>query len=674
MKLKFTKITLGVFVLLIITALAVIFDMAQYDSSYINKNSITLNKKNINSKKILKVFNYYETIYKNISYFFLTSEEKNSEIESRIIRNSKPLKKIIKKKVDNFIPGRTIEQLEKNFSNWKRSHGGFSSSRFSSLKLINKKNINKLELAWIYNSKDGKKGMQANPVVYDGYVYAPTPGNHIVCLDGTNGKEIWRYKAQKGYNVAKRGLLIWHDKINDIHKLFFTNDNQLISLNAKTGIPIKSFGKNGIINIGSSPIPPVIIDKKLVVATFRPAIEAYDIYSGKLDWKYYLRDLDNNILSKDFSGGNPWGGISADIKNGLVFLTTGNPKPLFVGIERPGKNLYANSIITFDVRKKKILWHFQETCHDLWNLDIAAPPILTTIKKYGKRIDVVVALTKLGNTIILDRYSGVPIYDYEMKLAPTSSLPGEKTCSYQPALKIPEPFAKNDFTISEVTDLNEDSRKYILSIVNKSKFGFFATPDLNKNSIQFGDNGGAQWTGGSVDPYNNVLYVTANNIPWIVGVRSFKKGNKIKYLDKKALPLRDEDGYPGSKPPWGTLTAINLNSGKIKWQVPLGFYESLKNKGLITGTENFGGATATQGGLVFVGGTMDKMFRAFDSDTGAELWSYKLPFIGSAPPTSYEINNEQYIVIPASGGTTLKIFYKDFVELGDAIVAFKVKK
>ena len=139
-------------------------------------------------------------------------------------------------------------------------------------------------------------------------------------------------------------------------------------------------------------------------------------------------------------------------------------------------------------------------------------------------------------------------------------------------------------------------------------------------------------------------------------------------------PPYNQNGYPGSKPPWGTLTAINLNTGKIIWQVPLGFYEELKNKGLITGTENFGGATATSGGLVFAGGTMDKMFRAFDSDTGKELWSYKLPFIGSAPPTSYEINNEQYIVIPASGGTTLKIYYNDIVELGDAIVAFKIKK
>ena len=139
------------------------------------------------------------------------------------------------------------------------------------------------------------------------------------------------------------------------------------------------------------------------------------------------------------------------------------------------------------------------------------------------------------------------------------------------------------------------------------------------------------------------------------------------------LPLRDLDGYPGVKPPWGTLTAINLNTGKILWQSPLGYYESLKSKGIITGTENFGGATATSGGLVFVAGTLDKLIRAFDAETGQELWSHELPFIGSAPPTSYEINGEQYIVLPASGGLSLGMFYGDLVEQGDAVVAFKIQ-
>ena len=327
------------------------------------------------------------------------------------------------------------------------------------------------------------------------------------------------------------------------------------------------------------------------------------------------------------------------------------------------------------MRNKKKLWHFQETCHDIWNYDIPSPPILTTINKYGKRIDVVVGVTKLGNTLVLDRYTGEPIFDYEMKLAPASILPGEKTCKYQPSIKVPEPFARNVFKKEDVTNLKESSRKHVLSIVESSNYGFFVPYEPNKNTIQYGENGGAQWTGASVDPYKNIMYVTASNIPWIVGVQASqnKYGGKLIYTDKKAVPLRDLDGYPGVKPPWGTLTAINLNTGKILWQSYLGYYESLKSKGIITGTENFGGATATSGGLVFVAGTLDKLIRAFDVETGKELWSHKLPFIGSAPPTSYEVNGEQYIVIPASGGIILKMFYEDLVEQGDAVVAFKIQ-
>ena len=152
-----------------------------------------------------------------------------------------------------------------------------------------------------------------------------------------------------------------------------------------------------------------------------------------------------------------------------------------------------------------------------------------------------------------------------------------------------------------------------------------------------------------------------------------RKKLRFKYTDKKVEPLRDLEGYPGTKPPWGTLTAINLNTGKIIWQVPLGHYEELKLLKIKTGTENFGGATGTSGGLVFAAGTLDKLIRAFDSETGKELWSYKLPYIGSAPPTSYEVNGEQYIIIPATGGITLKTNYGDLVELGDAFVSFKIK-
>ena len=675
---SFKSIVKFFFTTLILLILFMLYDMANYDSSYLNRRSLTFSVDNLDSKKTINFVRYYDNLYHKIAFKISKDYKEYWKPEKKSLRDDLPEIKIISKKKDNFLPGKKLEEIEKNFSNWPRSHGGFSSMRFSSLNQINKNNVEKLKLAWTYNSKDGKEGIEANPVVYDGLVYVPTPGNQIVCLDGATGKEIWRYKAKRGYqDVAKRGLLIWEDKKNNILRLYFANDHQLISLNAKTGKIIKSFGENGIINIkSSSPLPPTIVDDQLIIATFKPSIEAYDVFSGKLYWRYYLREVNKKTFEKrDFRGGIPWGGMSADVKKGIVYITTGNPKPNFVGTLRPGKNLYANSLIAFDVRNKKKLWHLQETCHDIWNFDIPSTPILTTINKYDKRIDVVVAVTKLGNTLILDRYTGEPIFDYEMKLAPVSKLPGEKTCDYQPSIKLPEPFARNVFKKDDVTNLSESSKEHILSILENSNYGFFQPYELNKDTIQYGDNGGAQWTGASVDPYNNIMYVTASNIPWIVGVSSHinNKTGKIKYISKNAKPLRDLNNYPGVKPPWGTLTAINLNTGKIIWQVPLGYYEDLKSKGIITGTENFGGATATAGGIVFAAGTLDKLIRAFDSENGTELWSYKLPYIGSAPPTIYEVNGDQYIIIPASGGTVLKIFYKDLVEQGDAIVAFKIQ-
>tara|TARA_Y100000310_G_scaffold229436_1_gene231865 strand:+ start:2900 stop:4936 length:2037 start_codon:yes stop_codon:yes gene_type:complete len=673
---KIVVILFGATLILIISAL--LYDLAYYDPYYTNRNAITFSFNNLNSKKVKNLFKHAEKLYYRTAYKISEKQQEFWAVEDPSIRKKLPKVLKISAKKDNFVPGTKIEEIEKNFSNWPRSHGGFTSMRFSSLKDINKNNVEKLKLAWVYNSEDGKAGIQANPVVYDGLVYFPTPGNHIVCLDGATGKEIWKYKVERGYHAAKRGLLIWNDKENNILKLFFTNDDQLISLNAKTGKPIKNFGKNGIIKIGSSPITPTIIDEQLVLGTTRPAIEVYNIQSGKLKWKYYLRKIDKTIVnSRDFKSGNPWGGISSDNKNGILYLTTGNALPYLVGVMRPGKNLYSDSIIAFDVRNKKMLWYFQETCHDIWNFDIAAPPILTTIYKHNARIDVVVAITKLGNTIILDRFTGEPIFDYEKKLAPASKFPGERTCKYQPSFKLPKPFSRNVFSKNDITNKSEEDRNYVMSEVNKANYGFFPAHELNKFTIVYNLGGGAQWTGGSIDPYKNVLYVTGNDVPYKLKVFASQDiNNDFKYkvnLGKSEL-LSDLDGYPGVKPPWGTLTALNLNTGKIKWQVPLGYYDELKLKNEPdTGTENYGGATATAGGLVFAAGTLDKLIRAFDADNGKELWSYKLPYIGSAPPTIYEVNGEQYVMIPATGGFSLKFLYPDLVEQGDSFVSFKIQ-
>jgi len=662
--------------------LVILYDLSSYDSSYINRSPITFSENNLNSKKIKKIFKEVEKIYYLLGYKTLNSHKVFWKIEDPKERESFPKTITIPAKTKDFAQGTKINDLERNYSDWMRSHGGYSSMRFSNLEKINKLNVNKLEVAWIYKSSEKiKKSVQANPVAKDGFVYFPTSENHIVCLDGSSGEIVWEYEVERGFVAAKRGLLLWEDKKNNVLKIFFTNDDQLIALDAKTGTPIKDFGKNGIIKIGSSPITPTIIDEQIIIGSIRPAIEVYDIYTGDLKWKYYLRKINNDITnSRDFKGGNPWGGISSDNKNGILYLTTGNAQPSLVGVKRPGKNLYADSIIAFDIRNKKILWYFQETCHDIWNYDIAGPPILTTIFKYGKRIDVVVAVTKLGNTIILDKFTGEPLYDFERKLAPTSKFPGEKTCRYQPSVKIPEPFSRNEFKISHVTNKSKEDNDFVMKQVNDSNFGFFPTHELDKFTITYGVWGGAQWPGGTIDPDKNILYVTSNEFPHkfkVSGSFDIHKSLKYKtnYYNLSSQKLEDIDGYPGIKPPWGTLTAINLNNGKIIWQEPLGYFDELKKKGFPdTGTLNFGGATATAGGVIFVSGTLDKLIRAFDNKTGKELWSYKLPYIGSAPPTSYEAKGEQYIIIPATGGLVLSFAYPELVEQGNSFVAFKLKK
>ena len=660
-------------VLSTILVLVILYDLTSYDPNYLNRNSIVLSKNNLNSKKIKFLFNFFERKYLNLKFNFSKNFRDSWLPEDEKKRASQAKEIFISGKKNNFSKGRSVQEIEKYLENWHRSHGNIFSLRFSKSDKINRENVSKLKLAWTYRSEDGKKGIQANPVIFNGKIFMPTPGNSIVSLDGKNGKVIWKKKIGKGFHAAKRGIQIWEDKKNNLVKLFLTNDDQIISLNAKNGEFISNFGNNGVVKSGSSPIPPIILGNDLIIATFKPSIEVYDVYSGKIKWKYYLRDTQTESKFSEFKGGNPWGGISADDKLGVIYLATGNPHPNYIGVNRPGKNLFSNSVIAFDIKNKKKLWHFQETCHDLWNNDLPAPPILTTLNLGNKRVDVVVVVTKLGNTIILDRRTGESIFDYKKVRVPVSKLRGEKTCPYQPVFSTPESFAKFEFKKSDVTELSKKDKNFINSIVKNSEYGFFTPYSLDKKTIQYGDNGGAVWSGATINPYTNIMYVTANNIPWVVEVKSNKEKG-IPIYTAKAEPLRDLNNYPGVKPPWGTITAINLNNGKKIWQIPFGFYRELKEKGIFSGTENFGGATATAGDILFATGTLDKRISAFDVKNGEELWSFEMPFIGSAPPSVYEIDNEQYVVVPASGGIVLKMFYPNLVTQGDAVVAFKLAK
>ena len=673
-KLIYTFITIFV---LIITY--IFFEMTSISTKIVNRDVISLNLNNIRNPQVKKVMRFLDNHY--ASFLFFISKDVKSYYYNNDERDKFPQTKVIKK-TENF--SENLFPLINNGDSWHRNYGGHASNRFSSLKKINKDNVNKLSVAWQYKiDKENLNDIQSNVIVAESKILIPSNNKKIICLDAKTGMLLWDYSLLNG--SPRRGMIYLEGKKNNSSKIFFSSYKNLISLNINNGKLNKNFGKNGIVKLSRPSLTsPAIYKNNLIITTSEPSVNVYDVNTGKFLWKFILMEKSeknrNGGKRYDYSGGNPWGGFSLDEKRGIAYITTGNAGRYFNGVNRPGKNKYSNSIIAIDIINQKKIWDFQEVRHDIWNLDIPAPPILGSITKNNKKIDVVIALTKLGNTIVLDRVSGKPIFDFHLKKAPKSKLPGEKTNYYQPKLKLPEPFAKQEFNINEITNINEQSKNYIYKKIKKYNFGFFEPYELGKKNIQFNFHGGAEWPGGSFDLNSETLFVTSSNIAWETEVVLNQKKNRFspnpyyKY-NSRFKRLKDQNGYPGSKPPWGTITAINLKNGKIKWQKPFGEYEELSNMGIpITGTENYSGVTGTESGILLATGTLDKKFRILDSENGEELWSYKLPYIGSSPPITYLIEGEQYILVNSTGSFSLKKGYPDLVEFGDTIIVFKLEK
>lgn len=588
-----------------------------------------------------------------------------------------------------------------------------------------------LEPAWSYTSgsdlgdstKTGGVTVETNPVVVGNRLFLSSIDGDLLALDAETGKEIWRRALPAP--VAKRGL-VWEPNDDFVKsRLFVPSSKGVFAVSAATGEVLRAFGKDGVVGSGTSLIAPLIVDDRLIVATLAPAVEAYDLVTGTLMWtRPLLETVDRAGTS--LAGGAPWGGMSADVKRHTVFVVTGNPRTALIGTTRPGKNSYSCSVVAIDTRTGAVRWSFQEVNHDLWDLDIPAAPILTTVSRAGRRVDVVAVLTKLGNTLLLDRDHGGSIFGYRLRRAPVSAVPGEQTAPYQPVFTLPEPFASQAFTPDHITDVSESAKRTVTRKLRGAKYGFFEPPTIGGKIAYYGIHGGAEWPGGAVDPTQGILYVPSNQIPWIVrteytdvkaaansgtdlaghavykakcaqchGVSrrgSFEwegagdayfpaltgitllrtreqlesvayfneqhEGTKISTvpgmdelrtlheyfaaLDRRSDQQRsfalnafwqlvlDDRGNPGSKPPWGLLTAIDLNTGRKLWQVPFGQLDNLRQDDApVRGLQNQGGVAATAGGLLFATGTTDNKVRAYDATDGDELWSYQLPAAGS---------------------------------------------
>ena len=692
---------------------------------------------------------------------------------------------------------------------WTNYGGNKSNNHYSSLAQIDTNNVLSLKKAWEYHTgdADNKTQIQTSPLIIDGVLYGVSPKLKLFALDAATGKERWVFnpndtnsiagKGKKGFSInACRGVTFYKNGKDD-QRVFYSASGSLYCVNALTGKPILSFGIEGKIDLHqdlgvdassfyvASTTPGIIYKDLLIVGTrvseAAPAapghIRAYDVHTGKLRWIFHtipypgeagFESWDNKEAYQHVGGANAWAGFSLDEAKGIVFAPIGSAVYDFYGGKRPGDNLFANSVLALDASTGKRIWHFQTVHHDIWDRDLPTAPVIVNITKDGKNIDALVSVSKSGFIFLFDRTTGKPIYPINETPVPTvSELVGEKPSPTQPIPSFFKPFARQILLEKDLNHLVPDSSyQDIKNRLATYKTGNMFNPASKAGTVIFpGFDGGAEWGGPAFDPTSGILYVNANEMPWILtmvdlkekpikletnlqaGERLYKtscmachgpnqKGagnypplidinkkyneeqfsallssgrrmmpalSQLSATEKKAIasfilknelvqkekfvaPIRPIDewntmpysatgynkfltkeGYPAVAPPWGTLNAINLNTGELVWKDTLGDVPEFKVKGIHTGTENYGGPVVTAGGLIFIAATKDAKFRAFNKRTGKLLLEIDLPAAGFATPAVYEKNGKEYVVI-ACGGGKLK------ANTGDSYVAFALEK
>jgi quinoprotein glucose dehydrogenase len=587
--------------------------------------------------------------------------------------------------------------------------------RYSPLDQINRENVAQLKPAWTYhtNELEGRVGktIECTPIVVDGVMYVTTGYLRVVALDAATGKEIWQFDPLKEHPFphepmsggVNRGCAYWSDgKPGGQRRIIHgTADGRLFSLDAKGGKLDPQFGNGGICNLrekldpkhaslgyGPTSAPAVWRDTIIVGVSCEegPAIaapgdvRAFDVRSGKEVWQFrtvprpgeFGSDSWHGDSWRDRGGANAWGGFSVDVDRGIVFAGLGSAAFDFYGGDRRGANLFANCTIALDARTGRRVWHFQTLHHDLWDHDLPVYPNLVTVTHHGKRVDAVAQVTKTGYVFLFDRETGKPLFEVVERPVPASDIPGEVASPTQPIPVKPPPLACQSLDESNVTDIGAANRASVLAQLQSIRSGpAFNPPSLQGTVVIPGFHGGANWSGASFDPTTAMLYVNSNNVPNIIALRKSKEIVKSRYGNYEHAGYHrflDHEGYPATKPPWGLLTAISLNTGEFSWQVPLGEHVELTARGVPrTGTETFGGSIVTAGGLVFIAGTKDERLHAFDKQTGKLLWEHALPAGGYATPATYQVNGRQYVVIAAGGAGKLE------TKAGDAFVSFRLQ-
>ena len=614
---------------------------------------------------------------------------------------------------------RAAPAVGENWAFYGHDAGG---QRFSPLGQINKANVGQLTLAWTFHTgdiadgRDGpRSGLETTPLFIDGRLYLTSAFNRIIALDPTTGRQLWAYDPKinihtwYGDGLINRGVAAWrapgHDRGVCSLRLFeATLDARLVAVDAATGRPCAGFGRDGEVSLRDVPgyqpgpyhmtSPPAVIDGVVVVGSAIDdntkvempggVVRGYDATTGVLRWSWSpLTPAPNQHTG----AGNAWSVMTVDPKRHLVFVPTGSASPDYYGGLRPGDDKWANSVVALDSRTGRLIWGFQLVHHDLWDYDTASSPLLAEIPHDGRQMAVVVAANKTGFLYVLDRDTGRPVFPVEERAVPPSDVPGERAAPTQPfSVGLPS-LAPQSLEPDQVFGATPADREACRAIVAGATGHSVFSPPSSKGVVATpGNLGGPNWSGFSFDPTRNLLLVNTNNLPAFVRLvppgqldaadRANTHGDVAPqhgapYGMLRRFLFAGPSDSPCAKPPWGELMAIDLARGVTRWRRPIGtmteINPALNNENF--GSISLGGAITTGGGLTFIGGTADRRFRAFDTDTGKALWSTELPASAHATPMTYQFKGRQYVVIAAGGHAKLSEERQ-----GDAILAFALPR
>lgn len=616
-----------------------------------------------------------------------------------------------------FVAGGAVRAQSPGATEWPAYGNDAGGTRYSAAAEITSANVKDLRLAWVMRTGDflGERGrFEATPLLVRGTLYVSTPLGSVLALDPATGAERWKYDGPVDFggdfgDFANRGVGAWTGgRANEncgLRIFVATVTARLIALDGKTGAPCVDFGDKGVVDLTVGlrhkpefhweygvTSPPTIVGNLVIVGSAVPdnhridapdgVIRAFDVRTGALHWSFdpIPRDARDPAYATwigpkahDTGAANAWSIFSADSARDLVFVPVGSASPDFYGGERLGDNRYANSVVALRASTGALVWSFQVVHHDLWDYDVPAQPVLFTLHRGGASIPAVAIGTKMGHVFVLDRRDGKPVFPVEELPVPPSDVPGEKASPTQPfpppAFRIvPESLSAND--AFGVTDsAAADCRRRIASLRYQ---GVFTPPSQQGTIIWPGNIGGVNWSGVSIDERRGLLIAPTNRLAMVV--RLFPRDSlhaiasarpDAEYGRQTGTPyaMSREDLRICTPPPWGALTAIDLNAGRVKWQLPLGTLPPLEQipASLRWGSFNLGGALLTSSGLAFIAGTYDQHLRAFDVENGKELWSALLPAAGNALPMTYVANGRQYVVIAAGGHDRLHTTSGDYV-------------